>query len=58
MEWQKSDFARQLRQARRDAGLTQRELGEALAYSAKAVSKWESGRALPPSEVLPVLSLG
>ncbi len=56
MEWKKADFAKQLRLARRAAGMTQHQLGEALAYSAKAVSKWESGRALPPSELLPALA--
>ena len=49
-------FARQLRRFRREAGLTQRELGEILAYSPKAVSKWESGRALPPSHLMVALA--
>lgn len=49
-------FARQMRRFRREAGLTQRELGEILAYSPKAVSKWESGRALPPSHLMVALA--
>ena len=36
-------FSRQLRRIRQEAGLTQRELGDRLAYSPKAISKWESG---------------
>lgn len=49
-------FAENLRARRRAAGLTQRELGEMLTYSSKAVSKWESGLAIPPAELLPVLA--
>ncbi len=49
-------FSRQLRRIRQEAGLTQRELGERLAYSPKAISKWESGRALPPSHLMVALA--
>ena len=34
-------------QARKQAGLTQEQLGEALGVSRQAVSKWESGQANP-----------
>ena len=49
-------FSRQLRRIRQEAGLTQRELGDRLAYSPKAISKWESGRALPPSHLMVALA--
>ena len=45
-------FAKTLKERRRALGYTQRELGERLGYSEKAISKWESGVALPPSAVL------
>lgn len=45
-----------LRSLRKSAGLNQRELGEALGYSTKAVSKWESGAGLPPTAILPDLA--
>jgi N-acetylglucosamine kinase-like BadF-type ATPase len=45
-----------MRDKRRALGYTQRELGERLGYSEKAISKWESGAALPPSAVLPALA--
>ena len=48
--------AKNLRDKRRERGYTQRELGERLGYSEKAISKWESGAALPPSAVLPSLA--
>ena len=49
-------FAENLRCKRREQGLTQRALAERLGYSEKAVSKWESGNALPPSSVLVLLA--
>ena len=36
--------------------MTQLELGEALSYSDKAVSKWERGEAIPDAYVLKKLS--
>ena len=48
--------AKNMRDRRRALGYTQRELGERLGYSEKAISKWESGAALPPSAVLPSLA--
>lgn len=49
-------FAANMRTRRHELGLTQRVLGEQLGYSEKAVSKWESGAALPPSALLPRLA--
>ncbi|MEE0927905.1 MAG: BadF/BadG/BcrA/BcrD ATPase family protein [Acutalibacteraceae bacterium] len=49
-------FARNLRQARRNLGFTQKSLGERIGYSEKSVSKWESGEVIAPSNVLPALS--
>ena len=51
-------FARNLRQKRRELGLTQKNLAEMLGqgYTEKAVSKWESGNNLPPSSILPKLA--
>ena len=51
-------FAKNLREARRRMGLTQRAFGEALGYSEKAVSKWECGGGIPPvSELVRVAAL-
>ncbi len=49
-------FAEQMKRKRRELGLTQRALAEKLNYSEKAISKWESATALPPSNVLLPLS--
>ena len=49
-------FAQNLRTRRRALGLTQRELGERLGYSEKAISKWESGGSMPPAIMLPTLA--
>ncbi len=49
-------FARNLKAKRRAAGLTQDALGLMIAYSGKSVSKWESGEAYPPAELLPVIA--
>lgn len=49
-------FGRNLRQARKNAGLTQLDLAEMLGYSAKAVSKWESGECVAPAVLLPRLA--
>ncbi len=48
--------AQNMRERRRSIGLTQTELGKLIGYSEKSVSKWESGQALPPSAVLPLLA--
>ena len=41
-------FAQNLRRARQRIGYTQKQLGEQLGYSEKAISKWERGNAIPP----------
>lgn len=49
-------FSSNLRKHRKKLHLTQKELAEQLSYSEKAVSKWETGLALPPSALLPKLA--
>lgn len=49
-------FARNLKLIRQSRNLSQVKLAELLSYTGKAVSKWESGSALPPAEVLPRLA--
>ena len=49
-------FSNNLKNRRKAMGLTQKELAEKISYSEKAVSKWESGAALPPSALLPLLA--
>lgn len=43
----KENFARNVRELRIDRKLNQIQLGEKLAYSSKAVSKWENGDVMP-----------
>lgn len=50
------NFSLRFRERRHALGMTQRELAEKIGYSEKAISKWESGTALPPSILLPRLS--
>ena len=45
-----------IRALRREAGMTQRELAEALGVTDKAVSKWERGLGCPDVSFLPQLS--
>lgn len=45
-------FAKNLRELRKKNRLTQGELGEAIGYTEKSVSKWERGIAMPPAEAL------
>ena len=47
----KEDFAKKLKEKRKEKGLSQKELAEKLLYSEKTVSKWECGTALPPLSV-------
>ena len=49
-------LAANIRRRRKSLGLTQAELGEALGYSEKAVSKWENGNGVPPTVLLPRLA--
>ena len=45
-------FSEKLRYYRKQSGLTQEDLGAAISYTGKAVSKWEQGTVVPPVEVL------
>ncbi len=49
-------LGQKIKQARRSAGLSQRELGEALELSDKAISAYEQGRAMPNVPQLRTLS--
>lgn len=46
------NFAVKLRRRRMALGYTQKTLANSIGYSEKAVSKWESGRVLPPTYAL------
>ena len=52
MDELKAAFAANLIRLRSAAGMTQAELGEALHYSDKAVSKWERAESVPDAFVL------
>jgi len=56
MEEMKLVVAGNLIRLRKDAGLTQAELGEKLSYSDKTVSKWERGESIPDAYVLSQLA--
>ncbi len=45
-----------IRQLRKDAGMTQEELGERMSVSAQSVSNWERGESLPDVAALPDLA--
>lgn len=45
-----------IKQHRLMLGLSQKELGIKLGVSQKAVSKWETGKSFPKSELLPVIA--
>lgn len=49
-------FASKLKERREELKMTQKQLAEALGYSEKNVSKWESGLSIAPSAVLPQLA--
>lgn len=55
MDYEKS--GRLILQLRKEKGLTQKELADALHISDKTVSKWECGGGLPDVSLLPQLSL-
>lgn len=50
------EFNEKLQQLRKNRGLTQEELAEAIYVSRTAISKWESGRGYPNIESLKALS--
>lgn len=45
-------FAENLKQLRRKANLTRRELAQQIGYTDKAVEKWEAGQSQPPLDVI------
>lgn len=45
-----------IRNRRKELHLTQLQLAEKLGYSEKAISKWESGKGVPPTTILPALA--
>ena len=49
-------LADKLKEARKNAGLSQTELAEKLCVSRQAVTKWETGKGIPDVENLKVLS--
>lgn len=51
-EINKQEFGRFVAQLRREQGLTQKELGQKLFLSDKAVSKWETGVSIPDTALL------
>ena len=50
------EFGKKIRQLRFKAGLTQEQLAEQLGLGAQAVSKWETGAAMPDITLLPRLA--
>lgn len=50
------EFSEKLQKLRKQRGLTQEELAEALFVSRTAISKWESGRGLPSIDSLQAIS--
>ena len=50
------EFNEKLQELRKNRGLTQEELAEALYVSRTAISKWESGICCPDIQLLPVLA--
>ena len=53
----RKNFSHTLKKRRTELGMTQEQLGEAVKYSGKSVSKWESGMSMPCIEILPQLAL-
>ena len=48
----KNEFSERLLKLRREKGLSQKELGDLLDVSNKAISKWENGEAMPKTETM------
>lgn len=51
-----SDFSKKFAKLRKESGITQQKLGEYLGVSNRAVSKWETGLAMPSTENMQKLS--
>ncbi len=49
-------FSEKLKEARKNAGLTQEQLAEKLCVSRQAVTKWETGKGLPDIENMKAIS--
>ena len=49
-------IAENIKRERKKLGLSQEELGAQLGYSVKTISKWERGKGVPPTVVLPLLA--
>ena len=54
MNYQK--FGEIIAKARKDKGMTQKDLAERLRITDKAISKWERGKGYPEITLLPALS--
>lgn len=50
------DFATKIKSLRKDRDLTQEEFAERLGMSSQAVSKWETGTAMPDISMFPILA--
>jgi len=44
-----------IQQLRKEKGLTQKELGNAVGVSDKTISKWENSNSIPDTSMLPAL---
>ena len=50
------DFASKMKTLRKSHDLTQEEFAERLGMSSQAVSKWETGTAMPDISMFPILA--
>ncbi len=49
------DFATKIKRLRRERDMTQEQLAEALSISPQAISRWETGAAMPDISLLPII---
>ena len=52
----KTNFAKNIIRLRKQHHLNQTQLGEAIHYSSKAISKWENGETIPDIDVMSVIA--